>query len=99
VAQESLANVFKHAEAARAWLTLRSTEGRVELEIADNGRGLDPARSGGGFGLEGMRRRVAELGGTFAVGAREGGGTCVRAAFGTDGRTKGRKDERTEERA
>ena len=98
VAQESLANVFKHAEAQHAWVSLRTADGRVELEIADDGRGLDPARSGHGFGLEGMRRRVRELGGRFEVGPRPGGGTCVRATFVVGPPTTADGRPRSEER-
>ena len=81
LAQESLANVFKHAEACRAWVSLRAEDGRVELEVADDGKGFDPSRPRDGFGLEGMRRRVGELGGTFAVEARPEGGTRVRISL------------------
>jgi signal transduction histidine kinase len=80
VAQESLANVFKHAQARHAWVTLRLAPGQLALEIADNGRGIDPD-PGDGFGLDGMRRRVVELGGTFAVYRRSEGGTRVLANF------------------
>ena len=91
VAQESLANVFKHAQAHHAWVTLRAADGHVELEVADDGRGIDPTRSGRGFGLEGMRRRIAELGGTFGVGPRPDGGTCVRATFALGQEVTGKK--------
>lgn len=84
IAQESLSNVFKHAEAQHAWLSLRVEPDRVVLEVADDGRGLAPQRANGGFGLEGMRRRVAEHGGTFEVGPRLSGGTCVRAILPTE---------------
>ena len=78
VAQEALANVFKHAEARHARVSVRAADRWLELEVADDGRGLDE-RHADGFGIEGMRRRVAELGGTFSIGPRPGGGTCVRA--------------------
>lgn len=67
-AQEGLANVRKHSGAASARITLLTTES-AELRIRDDGRGLggvsiDDDR---GFGLAGMRERVALVGGTLTV--------------------------------
>ena len=77
VAQEGLTNVRKHAGNARTDVTLDFCEpGRVRLLVTDNGNGrADPAVPvGGGFGLAGLRERIAALGGTFKAGARSGGG-------------------------
>lgn len=67
-AQEGLANVRKHSGAAAARITLLTAES-AELRIRDDGRGLggvsiDDDR---GFGLAGMRERVALVGGTLTV--------------------------------
>jgi signal transduction histidine kinase len=78
--QEALANVFKHANAQQAWVTLRRVDRRVELSIADDGHGIQPDRPEG-FGLEGMRRRVSELGGTFSIAPCPGGGTILQASL------------------
>ncbi|MEW2399824.1 sensor histidine kinase [Streptomyces sp. NPDC046862] len=79
--QESLANVRKHAHASTVGviLTLRPY-GVVELEITDDGTGFDPEESTG-FGLEGMRRRLAELGGRLTVTSSVGDGTRVLAVI------------------
>jgi signal transduction histidine kinase len=77
-AQEALANVHKHASATRAELTLEYRDAVVALQLTDDGRGFDPAAPTGGFGLAGMRERVAQVGGTLAVRAAPGAGTTVR---------------------
>ncbi|GAA1663029.1 sensor histidine kinase [Glycomyces endophyticus] len=81
VAQESLANAGKYADASRVGVTLSYIDDVVALDVLDDGRGFDPARAadGGGFGLGGMRRRVERLGGTFAVESAPGEGTAVSA--------------------
>jgi signal transduction histidine kinase len=83
-AQEALANVAKHAAAARAWLTLSYMDCEVALDVRDDGRGFDPAgvpgggRPGaGGFGLVAMRQRVEGLCGTLQVESEPGAGTVV----------------------
>ena len=84
LAQEGLANVFKHADAHQAWLRLLAEPTQVTLEIGDDGRGLPEAVASAvsaGFGLDGMRHRVAELGGTFTVTSPPGGGTLLCAIF------------------
>lgn len=81
VAQESLANAGRHAGAGRVGITLSYIGEVVALDVLDDGRGfdLDRAADGGGFGLDGMRRRVERLGGTFAVESAPGEGTAVSA--------------------
>ena len=86
-AQESLANVAKHAAATRVWLTLSYMDREVALDIRDDGRGFDPAGGqpgasaesgpGGGFGLVAMRQRVEGLSGTLGVESEAGAGTVI----------------------
>src|SRR5262249_30976412 len=61
IAQEALHNVVKHAQATRCALTL-SVNGALELEVADDGRGL-PAQPRAGVGLGSIRHRAAQVGG------------------------------------
>ncbi|MYS11365.1 sensor histidine kinase [Streptomyces sp. SID6041] len=82
--QESLANVRKHAGASTVSVFLDRQEDRIELEITDDGRGFVVERSRG-FGLDGMRRRLAELGGELTVTSSPGDGTRVLAALPTNG--------------
>ncbi|GAC1468872.1 MAG: hypothetical protein PVSMB7_17410 [Chloroflexota bacterium] len=75
VVQESLANVIRHADAR--WCEIRLQVGTsLEIEIADDGVGLDESRRG--VGLTAMHERAEELGGTCAATERGGGGTLVR---------------------
>jgi two-component system sensor histidine kinase UhpB len=86
IVQEGLTNVARHAQASRVDVLLRQLQdGReswLELCLVDNGRGLGaPAGfSGCGFGLAGMRERVAALSGELHFDSAAGGGTrlCVR---------------------
>jgi signal transduction histidine kinase len=80
VVQEALTNTVKHAAATSADVRVRYLEQSLEVEINDDGRG--PAGpTGSGFGLVGMRERVAVHGGQLEVGPRRGGGFQVRAHF------------------
>jgi signal transduction histidine kinase len=80
--QESLANVRKHAAASTVGVVLARHPHGIELEITDDGRGFDVAGSRG-FGLDGMRRRLAELGGDLTVTSSPGDGTRILALIPT----------------
>ena len=65
--QESLTNVRKHAQASKVLIRLRVDDTAAELTVLDNGAGAAVAGTNGhepGFGLLGMRERIALLGGT-----------------------------------
>jgi two-component system sensor histidine kinase UhpB len=86
VAQEALANVVKHARANHAWLSLRSEDGSLVLEVRDDGVGFDPADTsttaeGEHFGLIAMQQRVEMANGHWLVHSTPGAGTTVRAAI------------------
>ena len=76
--QEALTNVAKHARAEHARVTVAGIDGRVEVEVADDGTGFDPNAATAGFGLAGMRERVQLSGGQLTVAPGERG-TVVRA--------------------
>jgi two-component system, NarL family, sensor kinase len=86
-AKESLANVGKHAQATHVWITLEETElaraTAVRLEIADDGVGFPEngtdRRREGHFGLAFLVERVADMGGSVALGTRPGGGAVLTA--------------------
>ncbi|MGW1224277.1 sensor histidine kinase [Streptomyces sp. NPDC002530] len=78
--QESLANVRKHAGATTVGLVLVQAADTVELEITDDGRGF-VVKEARGFGLDGMRRRLAEFGGGLTVTSSLGDGTRVLATI------------------
>src|ERR671916_2761506 len=79
VAQESLANVARHSGAARAEVDLSYTDADLTLRVADDGRGFDPSRGSGGFGLQSMRERLVRLGGRISIDSAPGDGTRVTA--------------------
>src|SRR5215211_6088030 len=89
VVQESLTNVIRHARASRANITVRHADGRVVVEVTDDGRAR-PGNgsgngSGGGRGILGMRERARALGGSLEAGPRpEGGGFRVAASLPLD---------------
>ncbi|MFD0022920.1 sensor histidine kinase [Streptomyces sp. NPDC058382] len=78
--QESLANVRKHAAASTVGVVLAPQPGAVELEVTDDGRGF-VVEDSHGFGLDGMRRRLAEFGGGLTVTSSPGDGTRVLATI------------------
>ena len=78
VAQESLTNVARHAEATRVEITLQPGEGSVVLRVADDGHGFDTAGVNGHGGLRGMRERALHVGGALAIKPSREGGVEVR---------------------
>ncbi|MEV0639366.1 histidine kinase [Streptomyces sp. NPDC050619] len=95
VVQEALTNVRRHAaDATEITVGLRHDGNRLEVTVADDGRGgtqLPAAAHGGGFGLVGLTERVTALGGELGAGPRAGVGSGpgpgngweVRAVFPT----------------
>ena len=77
--QEALANVVKHARASTATVHIAVADGTVTVEVADDGRGFDPATVGREhFGLRSMRGRVADLGGRLELTSAPGAGSVLR---------------------
>jgi two-component system, NarL family, sensor kinase len=86
VAQEALANVAKHANAATTQVVLLERGLGVTLTVADDGVGFAPERMAafakrGHFGLVGMRERVEMAGGRWSVRSAPGNGTTVTATL------------------
>ncbi|MGZ5379096.1 MAG: sensor histidine kinase [Mycobacterium sp.] len=75
-AQEAFANIRKHAHASAVTVELSSSDSGVRLAVTDNGIGLN-SRQVEGFGLRGMRARVAQVGGAVGVSTAAGGGTTL----------------------
>jgi signal transduction histidine kinase len=80
IVQEALSNVAKHAGADGVRVDIREGAGTIEIEVADDGRGFDAARPAGGFGLVGMRERVALAGGRMEL-ASAPGATTLRVTL------------------
>ena len=82
IAQESLRNAVRHAQARRVELWLRRAPGTATLEVVDDGRGFDVKRAEErrpGMGLFSMRERVGLVNGTLALVSAPGKGTRVVA--------------------
>jgi signal transduction histidine kinase len=79
IVQEGLTNVVKHAGATRVEVRVIDMEETVEILLRDDGRGFDPDGDAAGFGLIGMRERVALVHGTIEVESAAGSGTTLRA--------------------
>lgn len=77
VISESLANVAKYARATSVTVTVTRRDGRLRVEVADDGVG--GACGHAGSGLESLGDRVAALDGTLEVDSPPGGGTRVTA--------------------
>ena len=82
IAQESLTNVVRHAQASRATMLLTYQDGLARLEIRDNGVGFDSSavlegETVGGLGLIGIRERVQLAGGDCQIQSTPGEGTTV----------------------
>ena len=77
LAQESLTNVVKHANARNFKAALSVSAGRIQLQLVDDGRGFDPQAEHDGFGLLGMKERVDQMGGEFVIRSQPGAGTEI----------------------
>jgi signal transduction histidine kinase len=83
LSSEALANIAKHASASRVSVSVTSGDGRVRVEVEDDGLGgADPAR---GTGLRGLADRVEALGGTLHVESPADGGTRLAAEISLEG--------------
>jgi signal transduction histidine kinase len=81
--QETLNNVVKHSAATRVEVTIVEDDTALEVTVRDDGRGFDPEEPADGFGLVGMRDRVALLGGSLTIDAARGKGSTVRVVLPT----------------
>jgi signal transduction histidine kinase len=89
VVQEAVGNAVRHGEPSSIEVRLAAADGRVEATVRDDGRGFDPHTVGGrhGLGLDLMRERLREVGGSVEVDSAPNGGTTVRVTLPADRRT------------
>ena len=78
--QEALTNIVKHAQATRVRVFVGLRDGRIEIEVVDDGVGFDSQARTSGFGLAGMRERVYLAGGVLRIEPMDPG-TAVRATL------------------
>ena len=83
VVQESLLNVHRHSQSPTASVSLRRENGRILLQISDQGVGMPPRQNDGvglGVGLLGIRERIRQLDGKLEIASGRGKGTSVRVS-------------------
>jgi len=94
IVQEALTNAYKHAEATQIQVRLHFKSDSIAAEVSDNGRGLPASISShdlstngsreriySGHGLDGMRDRAREMGGTLEVLSQPTGGVTVQVCL------------------
>jgi signal transduction histidine kinase len=73
--QEAMTNCVRHAQARTVAVVVGGDGDYIRVSVADDGAGIDPARSRDGLGLRGLEERVRELGGAMTVTTAQGRGT------------------------
>ena len=82
VVQEALSNAARHSGGSLVRVEVAEQVGTVDVSVADNGHGFDPAAATSGFGLRGMRERVQLAGGSMTIDSSPDG-CVVRARLPT----------------
>lgn len=80
IVQEATTNAIRHGAARHVTITLREDDDALQVRVLDDGHGFDPGAPRDGFGLLGMRERVALQHGELEI-ASSAGGTMVSAAL------------------
>ncbi len=75
--KEAVHNAIKHSQGSEVTLRLAFTEHLLTISVADDGRGFQPGEQVNGHGLTNMKRRLEDIGGTFAIESQPGRGTTV----------------------
>ncbi len=81
VVQEGITNIVRHAQASAASIRLDIEDGKLHLDVTDNGQGCPPDHIKSGFGLLGMRERVKSLGGEFSIHSQPQQGLRISAVI------------------
>jgi PAS domain S-box-containing protein len=89
VIQESLTNIHRYSGTSKAFVRLKVTSNKIELQVGDSGKGMSPdtlnARTGRvvplGVGIQGMRERIRQLAGKLEITSQPNQGTLVKATL------------------
>lgn len=87
IGQEALTNALRHASAKRFTAQVTFASDMVRMDLRDDGEGFDLSAKSDGFGLLGMRDRVARMGGQLTIQSAPGEGTGVSIAIPIIGRS------------
>jgi len=79
--KETLNNIVRHSDATEVVFSMGVVGDDLEILIADNGKGFDPALVRDGHGLKNLPARLEKIGGICSVDSRVGGGTAVSIRF------------------
>jgi signal transduction histidine kinase len=82
-AQEIITNSVRHAAARNLWIRLSTSRDGLAMSARDDGRGVDQVRAGNG--LNGMRERLAQLGGKLEIESQQGAGFTLHAWLPAEG--------------
>lgn len=77
VVQEALSNIVQHADATHVDVTLEVAD-TIVLTVQDNGKGFNPSKPTGRFGVTGMRERAMLVNGLLEIESSPGAGTTLR---------------------
>ncbi len=83
--KEGISNGLRHGNATAFWFELKKEDGRADMLLSDNGKGMKIASLKEGFGLSGMTRRAKSLGGTVWFEAEPGEGFEIHMSLPLDG--------------
>jgi PAS domain S-box-containing protein len=81
IVQEALANSIKHSDCEEIEVRLEFSDGRLDLSIRDDGKGMKPDDDSSGMGLFTMRRRAEIIGAEFDLHGSPGDGTRIRCSL------------------
>jgi len=81
VIQESVTNIYRHANASSIKLTLANQNHYIKITIQDNGIGFDELKTRYSDGINGMRIRLESVGGSLNIHSKVGSGTCLYMEF------------------
>ncbi|MBN2981070.1 hybrid sensor histidine kinase/response regulator transcription factor [Cohnella algarum] len=87
--QEALTNASRHGQAGKIQVLLQYDQAQVMLQVQDNGKGDDNLQYG--FGLNGMKERLAPLQGKLYIHSQADAGTVVTCTIPNSSRESGRK--------
>jgi len=77
IVQEGLSNIARHSQATQANVRIIYQEREVQIQIGDNGKGLDLSRTSSGLGLQLIHERLESIGGHVDIQSRRGDGTWL----------------------
>jgi signal transduction histidine kinase len=75
--KESINNLVRHSGCTEATINFQITDGRLALEVRDNGKGFDTSEDGEGHGLMSMRARAKDIGGKLEIISNVESGTTI----------------------